>query len=174
MEVDSNAMDVDTGARTTDPFSVFSRNGGVVAERYIWSQTPEEVTVRIFVPPEVSARDVKLVVTEDKLSLRLNSGRVILEGDWDFRIEPEEDDDWEVTNIDNRRAVRVTVRKKIPMAHQMRIWWSRVLKGEPAIDVKQIEGRLNKDPNAFGKAWAEAHAMFKEKAKSREKIVIDT
>merc|ERR1712137_339313 len=95
-------------------------------------------------------------------------------GDWEFKVAPEEDPDWELRDLDGRRVLRLTVKKAVmPGGLSVVIWWSRVLKGDPAIDVGQISDRKKGASESFAKAWNEAHLQFKEKVKSREKVVID-
>jgi len=149
-------------------------NGGIVGERYVWSQTAEEVQVHVIVPSTTAAKAVAIKVTENRLCLKEQHGTVQwLAGEWEFPIFPEEDVDWEVKELCGRRVVRILVRKKPPVMGGLRVWWSRVLKGEPQIDVAKIEGRSQKDPHAFEKAWKEAHEQFREKIKGRQPIPIN-
>lgn len=148
------------------------KNGGVVADRYLWAQSIEEVTIHVFVAEGTAAKDVMVQVTESRLSMSIRNGAMLLAGAWEFPIAPEEDVDWEVTQVNGCRAVRLTVKKKPPMLEGLRVWWSCILKDEPSIDVSKIEGRSKGDPAAFQTAWQEAHKQFKDKVKSREKVVV--
>jgi len=154
---------------------VVATNGGLVGERYVWSQTPEDVTVHIFVDSITKASEMAIEISETRLSVcRKSAGHLLplLQGDWYFAIAPEEDQDWEVLQVLSRRAVRIAVRKKPALVDGLRVWWRCVLKGEPSIDVGAIQGR-RKGGEAFGKAWEEAHARFREKASQRQPIQID-
>mmetsp|Transcript_57811 Transcript_57811/g.163139 ORF Transcript_57811/g.163139 Transcript_57811/m.163139 type:complete len:254 (+) Transcript_57811:77-838(+) len=175
---DSAAMEVEAERRAPQPIDAAeagkaAANGGAVGERYVWSQSPEEVQVHVLVPEGTLAKEVTVEVSEHRLSVRRQGcDGPLLAGDWEFPIAPEEDLDWEVAGLAGRRAVRVAVRKKPAPMDGMRVWWPCLLKGEPRIDVSKIDGRLNKDPNAFGKAWEEAHARFKERVKDRKPVEI--
>ncbi|CAK9057046.1 Protein BOBBER 2, partial [Durusdinium trenchii] len=150
-------------------------NGGLVPERYAWSQTKETVELNLFVPEDAKARDVKVEVSESNLRITHN-GATLLAGEWEFKVEPEEDVDWELKRCHDRRALRLLVRKApMPGGMSVSVWWSGLLKGEPQIDVKNIEARQrDRDKSAeFKKAWTEAHAMFKEAVKNRTPIPID-
>lgn len=175
---DSAAMEVEAEQGALQPIDAAqadkaAANGGVVGERYVWSQSPEEVQVHVLVPEGTLAKEVTVEVSEHRLSVRRQGcGAPLLAGDWEFPIAPEEILDWEVTGLCGHRAVRVAVRKKPAPMDGMRVWWASLLKGEPGIDVSKIGGRLNKDPGAFGKAWEEAHARFKERIKDRKPVEI--
>jgi len=150
-------------------------NGGVVDGRYSWSQTREAVEIFVFVAEGTKARDVKVEVTETNLRLAVGAS-VVLAGEWEFKVAPEEDPDWELKDCDGRRAVRLRLPKAVmPGGLSVTVWWSKVLKGEPEIDVKKIqarEGELEKREK-FAKAWGDAHEMFRERAKNRQPIPID-
>lgn len=148
-------------------------NGGIVGDRYCWSQTQETVEVNLFVPDGTKAKGVSINVSEVRLSISVG-GSCLLEGEWEFKIAPEEDPDWEVRDLNGRRAVRLTVRKAVmPGGLSIVVWWKRVLKGEPEIDLKSIEGRKKERTESFAKAWEEAHLRFKEKAQNHVPIPID-
>lgn len=52
------------------------------------------------------------------------------------------DPDWELTTYQGRRCLRLLVRKAaVPGGMSVSVWWSRILKGEPRIDVEALEGR---------------------------------
>jgi len=149
-------------------------NGGVVGDRYCWSQTKEAVEVSVFVPEGTRAKSVQVDASETHMSIRV-AGRELLAGEWEFKIAPEEDPDWEVRDIENnRRAVRLTVRKAVmPGGLSIVVWWKRLLKGEPEIDVTKIQGRKREASESFAKAWQEAHVQFREQTKNRKPIPVD-
>jgi len=150
-------------------------NGGVVADRYCWSQTRETIELHVFVPEASKANQVKVSVSEINVKISVGN-EPVLSGDWEFKVTPEEDPDWELTDSDGRRAVRLTVRKApMPGGFSVAVWWSRALKGDPSIDVRNIQGRKSNSEKSeqFAKAWGEAHAMFREKVKNRTPIPVD-
>jgi hypothetical protein len=90
------------------------------------------------------------------------------------------------------RFVSIIMPKAVPM-HGMILWWDRPMVGFPKINVALIQDRnipqcssvdgdakCNSSRNihdiekkeAFQKAWAEAHEMFREKMKKQEKLII--
>eukprot|EP00439_Symbiodinium_sp_Y106_P005066 s5799_g1.t1 len=86
------------------------QNGGTVEGRYIWSQTKEAVEINLFVPPDTKAKDIKVEVSDLRLRIA-GAGQTLLEGDWEFKVSPEEDADWELVTCHERRALRLLVRK---------------------------------------------------------------
>lgn len=147
--------------------------GGTVEGRYSWTQTPETVAINIFAPEGTKAKAVRVDVSDSKMCVTA-TGVKLLEGDWEFKVEPEEDPDWEVRDFEGRRVIRLIVRKaKMPGGFSMVVWWQRVLKGDPGIDVSSIDGRKKEKAESFAKAWEEAHVLFREKAQNREKVCID-
>jgi len=148
-------------------------NGGSVGDRYCWSQTREIVEVNVFVPDGTKAKAIAIDVSEVRVSV-IVGGVCLLEGEWEFKITPEEDPDWEVRDLSGRRAVRLTVRKAaMPGGLSVVVWWKRLLKGEPEIDLHGVEGRKQDRAESFKKAWEEAHIRFREKAQRRKRIPID-
>mmetsp|Transcript_101040 Transcript_101040/g.326137 ORF Transcript_101040/g.326137 Transcript_101040/m.326137 type:complete len:317 (-) Transcript_101040:123-1073(-) len=147
-------------------------NGGAVADRYFWDQTKDSVEVCVLVPDDTKAKDVALTVSEESVSIAVK-GDKLFAGAWEYKVQPEEDPDWEVKTHEGRRIVRLTVRKaEMPGHMSIVVWWSRVLKGEPSIDVSQIQDRKRGASESFAKAWAEAHARFREKVKCRVPVPI--
>mmetsp|Transcript_40173 Transcript_40173/g.87783 ORF Transcript_40173/g.87783 Transcript_40173/m.87783 type:complete len:324 (+) Transcript_40173:155-1126(+) len=147
--------------------------GGMVEDRYCWSQTKETVDVSVFVPAATKAKDVKVRVADDKVSIFAGNSAV-LQGDWEFKVVPEEDPDWELLDRDGQRAIRLTVRKApVPGGFSVVVWWKRVLKGDPAIDLSSIGDRKTDSVEKFAKVWEEAHAQFRQKVKDRQPINLD-
>lgn len=89
------------------------------------------------------------------------------------------------------KLVSIALPKAVPMTGMV-LWWDRPLLGYPRIDVSTVEGRggaststTKKDSKssagtgrderkeAFQRAWDEAHVMFKEKMKNKERQEIE-
>ena len=89
------------------------------------------------------------------------------------------DDDKEETCCD--RFVAIVLPKAVPM-HGMVLWWDCPIVGFPKISVASIQDRQtlaakssssnDEKKEAFQKAWAEAHDMFREKMKKKEKHIM--
>lgn len=145
-------------------------NGGTVADRYCWSQTRDSLQVNVFVPDGTVAKDVRVQVTETSMTVSVRASAV-LAGDWEYKVAPEEDPDWEMKACDGRRSIQLTVRKA--EVGGLIIWWKRVLKGEPAISAEDIQDRRADKAETFARVWEEAHDKFRQKVKERQPILID-
>jgi Ser-tRNA(Ala) deacylase AlaX len=130
---------------------------------------------------------------QDKGALRIyHNEHTILQGTLPYFVHyPEEDDeeeegesiDWEITPdpyslLNNphttMRLIRITFNKAVPMAGLV-VWWTKPLMHFPDIDLKDIESRTTADTNTSNRmreAWEEAHRLFQEKIKSKDKISI--
>lgn len=159
------------------PSCVSTKTGpgkATVGDRYSWWQTKDSVAVDVFVPEATKAKDVCVSISETEVGVKVK-GTPVFGGQLEFKVEVDEDPDWEMKSSDCRRAVRITLRKALlPGGLSIVTWWSRFLKGDPAIDVERIEGRKGGAGGAkFAEVWREAHDKFREQVKSREKIVVD-
>jgi hypothetical protein len=102
---------------------------------------------------------------------------------YDFYLsEDEEEVDWEIdaTN-EQQKMVKITLLKALPM-QGLTIWWNKPILGYPDIDViKDISDRVKKS-NDNGEiankdeemkdVWDEAHRLFRERVKQREKYSV--
>jgi hypothetical protein len=174
----------------------FSRNGGAVGERYLWSQTPSEVTLSVLVPPGTRAKDVAVRLTPappsadaaatPRLTVAVAGAPPAVDAPLAFGVEApaEEELDWELTDFDAaaaaaggappRRAVRVTLRKASPASNMVH-WWRAALAGDPGIDTGAIEERARTaGRTADARAvWAQAEAEFKRRVRERVPVEID-
>lgn len=147
-------------------------NGGIVDDRYCWSQTRETVEVNVFVEDGTKAKAVAVKVTDINVNISIG-GKSIFSGEWPYKVAPEEDPDWELRNFDGRRAVRLTVRKPpLPGGLSIVTWWRGVLKGDPTIEVEDIKDRTKERNESFAKAWKEANIGFRESVKNHKPIPI--
>ena len=136
-------------------------------------------------------KDEEIILLQGKLPhpIHLNQD----EDDIDFEIEDNlivvdvggDDDSKKECIAKNNKFVTIIMPKAVPMSGMV-IWWDCPLIGYPKIDVSAINDRnkrgggddetttqQEKKKEAFQVAWEEAHKMFKEKMKTREKQEID-
>lgn len=132
----------------------------------------------------------ELIVSASSFSIPSSS--ILFRGHLAYSIhlpEDEEEVDWEIdttSNLKNKKLVKITLSKALPM-QGLTIWWNKPFLGFPEIDVvNDIEDR-DKKRNTNGcdqrtpiknheqmkTVWDEAHRMFREKVKNREKQSID-
>ena len=200
--VESSAPGADASATTVGgSVSELKKNGasGASGVALMWSQTKEEVTLSVVVPPGTRASDVAVRCTSDRVEVAVTAKREgktddaplrFLSDAWTHPIDPEPNDDdddddarvfgdWEVCDWDpdGSRVVRVTARKKT-IGNSLVHWWNRGVKGGAPIDVAAIAARRDNKKNVARaeearRVWDEATEAFKKKVKDREKITID-
>jgi ribosomal protein L12E/L44/L45/RPP1/RPP2 len=69
------------------------------------------------------------------------------------------------------RWLRLTLRKDSPPG--VVIWWDRVFKGDAAVDVSRFEGRDKARASQMEANWKEAHELFRQKVRDRQKVQIE-
>ncbi|CAL6270236.1 unnamed protein product [Bathycoccus prasinos] len=106
-------------------------NGGE-AEHYVWSQTLQEVDVRLPVPVGTRAKDIVCEFTATTFKFGLKSERALRIPEKSKLCESIKPDDSFWTLEDNRE-VRLTLTKSNQMS-----WWENVIKGDPRIDTKKV------------------------------------
>ena len=196
--VESSAPGADASATTVDGPVSEKKNNGASGVALMWSQTKEEVTLSVVVPPGTRASDVAVRCTSDRVEVAVTAKREgktaplrFLSDAWTHPIDPEPNDDddddddarvfgdWEVCDWDpdGSRVVRVTARKKT-IGNSLVHWWNRGVKSGVPIDVAAIAARRDNKKNVARaeearRVWDEATEAFKKKIKDREKITID-
>ena len=201
--VESSAPGAATTSATTVGGSVATEkkekeNGAGGGVALMWSQTKEEVTLSVVVPPGTRASDVAVRCMSDRVEVAVTAKREgktaplrFLSDAWTHPIDPEPNDDddddvfgnvfgdWEVCDWDpdGSRVVRVTARKKT-IGNSLVHWWNRGVKSGVPIDVAAIAARRDNKKNVARaeearRVWDEATEAFKKKIKDREKITID-
>eukprot|EP00049_Salpingoeca_infusionum_P019588 m.362557 g.362557 ORF g.362557 m.362557 type:complete len:238 (-) comp20629_c0_seq1:352-1065(-) len=177
--VDTSSADtsVSSAALATKTQRKRTENGAEL-EAYSWSQTESTITVSFVVDPSAKAGDVALDIA--------SSGVVnVAVKEWSFEgelygpigeLEAEEDLDWTLITEDGKRWLRIELPKRDLGAGVL--WWRCAFKGHPEIDVNTTLGTRSasrkKNAQAFADSWAKAHEMFLERAKTRDKVVVDT
>ncbi len=169
------------------------------AIKTMWSQTKEEVTLSVVVPPGTRASDVAVRCASDRVEVALKNRETgnylrFLSDEWTHPIDPEPNDDddddddgkndarvfgdWEVCDWDpigRFRVVRVTARKK-RFGGSLKHWWRCGTKNGTPIDVKDIASRSKaaaETAERTRRVWDEATEAFKKKVRERERITID-
>jgi hypothetical protein len=107
-------------------------NGGE-AEHYVWSQTLQEVDVRLPVPIGSKAKDItcEFTATTFKFGLKSELPKLRIDnGKFCEAIKPD-DSFW---TLEDNREIRLTLTK----FNQMN-WWDCVIKGDPKIDTRKVQ-----------------------------------
>ncbi|KAH7538217.1 hypothetical protein FEM48_Zijuj03G0175500 [Ziziphus jujuba var. spinosa] len=119
----------DSGAR------VPNRGNGLDLEKYSWTQTLQEVTVIIPVPPGTKARFIVCEIKKKHLKVGLKGQPPIIEGELFRPIKPD-DSYW---SLEDQSAVSILLTK-----HDQLEWWKSLVKGDPEIDTQKVEPESSK------------------------------
>jgi hypothetical protein len=195
VEFSAPGADASVGVDVSKTSSQTANAADFDAIKTMWSQTKEEVTLSVVVPPGTRASDVAVRCASDRVEVALKNRETgnylrFLSDEWTHPIDPEPNDDddddekndarvfgdWEVCDWDpigGFRVVRVTARKKRfggSLAH----WWRCGTKNGTPIDVSAIASRSKaaaETAERTRRVWDEATEAFKKKV--RERITID-
>ena len=198
--VESSAPGADASATTVDGPVLEKKITAPPIVALMWSQTKEEVTLSVVVPPGTRASDVAVRCTSDRVEVAVTAKRegktdentaaaaaaaaCFLSDAWTHPIDPEpnEDDDddvfgnvfgdWEVCDWDpdGSRVVRVTARKKT-IGNSLVHWWNRGVKSGVPIDVAAIAARRDNKKNVA--RAEEARRVWDEATEAFKKKVKD-
>ncbi|XP_068218951.1 nudC domain-containing protein 3-like [Palaemon carinicauda] len=106
---------------------------GAVRDNYNWTQTIEDVEVRVPVPPSIKkGKQVKVQLEANSLEVSLqekNSWRMVVSGKLGYSIRAEES----VWSLAPGEHVLISLEKKEER------WWDRLLSGEDPIDMEKID-----------------------------------
>ena len=104
-------------------------NGGQT-DKYIWTQTLQEVQVNIPVPQGTRSKQVDVKMTCTSLSAALKGGETLVKGDLFNRIKLD-DCFW---TLEDGNRICVYLQKENQME-----WWKCIIKGDPEIDTKKVQ-----------------------------------
>jgi len=164
---------------------------GSETDRFFWSQTADEICIRVKCAKAVRAKDVRVELnTSRQLKVTVKSDVVIdaklLNGVWDDNLSPFSSEDeklaksmsWEMEDAGDNRCIVIRLHKRPP--HEgVKMWWRRVFTedsnlGERDIDVEQIASRSRKSVESMRNVWNEAHKIFlanrQKEREDRERI----
>jgi hypothetical protein len=199
VEFSAPGADASVGVDVSKTSSQTANAADFDAIKTMWSQTKEEVTLSVVVPPGTRASDVAVRCASDRVEVALKNRETgnylrFLSDEWTHPIDPEPNDDddddddakndarvfgdWEVCDWDpigGSRVVRVTARKK-RFGGSLKHWWRCGTKNGTPIDVKDIASRSKaaaETAERTRRVWEEATEAFKKKVRERERITID-
>jgi len=126
---DVQEVDLTKREKATDGSQEPIGNGGRT-DKYVWTQTLKEVSVEVFLPKGVTARQLQVKFGPQHLFVGVKGHEEpIIDGDLDDGIFPSECY-WTVEDD----LLSLVLAKTGDMT-----WWKRVIKGDAKIDVKKIE-----------------------------------
>jgi hypothetical protein len=107
-------------------------NGGE-AEKYVWTQTLDDLEVRVAVPPGTKSKEIECAFAKNRFSFKLKtaSGEPRIEGEFYAAITPDEC----YWTLEDNAYVSCFLQKAKTGAE----WWPHVLVDDPKIDTKKVE-----------------------------------
>jgi len=111
---------------------------GARLEKYYWSQTLGELTLSVYIPDHIKAKDLNITYTNTKLKIGIKGQPLIFDAEFCEKIKTE-DTLWTIKTEEGKRIVELLVDKSDKMK-----WWDCPLKGEPKINTKKIDPENSK------------------------------
>jgi len=102
---------------------------GGVTDKYYWTQTIDEVTVYVDLPPGTKSKDLDVQIKRSSLRVKMKSEQApMLEGE--FPHTASGDCIW---TLEDHRTLIMTLEK------EQKTWWRSVLKGDQEIDAQKVD-----------------------------------
>jgi len=140
--------------------------GEKIPGRYDWDQFEDQVTVTVNFGKGVGAKDIVCELKKDRLYLKKKSeDKPRINGELHQEIILDEST-WIITDDG---VVEITMCKSPSKVSGGDIWWPSVVKGDPEISVKDIEGAKYLDDSILVKIWEQKQKQKKEKREAEEK-----
>jgi len=129
-----------------------------VTDRYYWTQTLQEVTVYIAVPPGTRAKDINFKMTPKSIALSLkNSTEPLVSGTLGGTNKHHE----AMWALEDREVIVLTLEKVVET------WWRCIVKGDAEIDTTKVDStRQVSDYDAETQAQIRK-IMFDQRQKAR-------
>ncbi|KAL4557000.1 hypothetical protein LXL04_035170 [Taraxacum kok-saghyz] len=112
-----------------------NNGNGLDMDNYSWTQTLQEVTVIVPVPPGTKSRFIDCEIKKNHLKVGLKGQPPILEGDF-YKSVKTGDCYW---SIEDQKTIDIILTKQDQME-----WWKYLVKGEPEIDTQKVEPESSK------------------------------
>eukprot|EP01083_Nonionella_stella_P092033 257467_1 len=130
-------------------------NGGET-DKYVWTQTLQELQVIIPVPKGTRAKDLTVKIGAQKCLVQLKDEDPII--DAEFHDEVETPDATWILEQEGGKATK-TLTLFVPKFRKMN-WWSCVVKGDPEIDTKKIVPENSKIDDLDGETQQTVRKMM--------------
>ncbi|KAJ1696143.1 hypothetical protein LUZ63_004655 [Rhynchospora breviuscula] len=108
---------------------------GLDLEKYSWTQTLQEVTITIPVPPGTKSRFVSCDIKRNHLKVGLKGQPAVLQGEL-YNAVKVDDCFW---SIEDGKSISILLTK-----HNQMEWWKTVVKGEPEVNTQKVEPENSK------------------------------
>ncbi|XP_012474434.1 protein BOBBER 1 [Gossypium raimondii] len=116
--------------QTNPNLRVPNKGNGLDLENYSWTQTIQEATVIVPVPPGTRSKSVECQMKKSRLKVGLRGQPPIIDGELFQAIKPD-DCYWSMEDND---SISIVLSKQKQLE-----WWQSLVKGEPEIDTQKVE-----------------------------------
>lgn len=129
---------------------------GSKTDRYMWTQTLDEVQANVFLPAKTTKKEVEVRLELDRLYIGMrDKSQVFVDAAWCDKIHPD-DSYWTIEDLESGgRAVQLTLSKFNQMG-----WWDCLVKGEPVIDTQKVSPEPSKLSDLDGEMKSTVEKMM--------------
>ena len=124
---------------------------GADLPNYKWTQTLEEVELRVPLPIAVKSRDCIVQLEKKSLKLGLKGHPLIIDGELEGDIKVEES----AWVLEDKRTLVLNIEKINRMS-----WWSRLVKSDPEINTKKVQPENSKLSDLDGETRSMVEKMM--------------
>lgn len=129
---------------------------GSKTEKYIWTQTLEEIQANVFIPTNKTKKDLEIKLELDHCYIALkDKSEIFVDAKWCDKIHPD-DSYWAIEELENGgKAIQLTLSK-----YADKNWWDCLVKGEPVIDTQKVSPEPSKLSDLDGEMKSTVEKMM--------------
>jgi len=125
---------------------------GADLERYTWTQTLEELEVRVPLPTALRSKDLKVDIQKKRLKVQIKGhAEPIVDDEMPHEVKQEEST-WV---MENKRTLVLTIEKINKMN-----WWNRLVMSDPEINTKKVQPENSKLSDLDGETRSMVEKMM--------------
>ena len=138
-----------------------SGNGGET-DKYRWTQTLEEVTIYIYLPDNITSKQLDVQMKPSSLKIGVKGQPLLIDGTLPKKIKTSESL-WTLESDGPKRTLQMTLVKVDGMN-----WWNSVIEGDVKIDTQKVEPENSKLSDLDGETRSTVeNMMFDQQQKQK-------